>query len=141
MLRKVGQQTVFSFFTPTWPRSCVPLSDHVAEFPRERCAGCDLGRSAAKFVEIRKRIVRLLQQLPGSLSWRGSRCRRERGSLFRAVISWTVVLSNSVTHDGGLSLKASSTQFAPELAGIMATLLPALSQIFRMPIDLCGASG
>src|ERR1017187_2702425 len=53
MLRKVSQQTVFCFFTPTWPRRCVPLSDHVAEFPRERSAGSDLRRSAANFVEIR----------------------------------------------------------------------------------------
>jgi hypothetical protein len=64
---------------------------------------------------------------------------RKGSLLFRAAASWTVVLSNPVAHEGGLSRKASLAQFTPELAGIVTTLLPALAQIFAMSINLRGA--
>ena len=58
---------------PFRPGSDVAFPGHAEELTGGCCQGCDFLRTAEKFVQERKRRLRLFQNLPGDFAWRCSR--------------------------------------------------------------------
>jgi len=129
MLCNAGQRAGSGAALPFGPCLGIAFPHDATELTRRCCQRCDFGRTAVELIQEGPCLFGLLQPLSSSFARRDARWAGLGRLLLFAFSSAPVLLLQSVAKCMGAASEALCMQFAPELRGVVASLLPTLLKI------------